>query len=143
MGLEARPLTRKQAIFIREYLVDFNGSRAAIAAGYSEKTATVIANENLSKPYIADAIREALQGRQQALQWRSEDILRDLQQIAQDRSQRTRDRLKAYELAGKHLGMYREIVEHTGSVAHLDFSEFTTADLRKLIQLEEDEYRVQ
>ena len=49
-------LTPKQAKFVEEYLLDGNGRRAAIAAGYSEKTAHVIANENLNKPYIAELI---------------------------------------------------------------------------------------
>ena len=49
-------LTGKQTRFVEEYLIDFNGKRAAIAAGYSKKTANVIASENLSKPYLKAAI---------------------------------------------------------------------------------------
>lgn len=45
-------LTEKQKIFCKEYVVDWNGSRAARKAGYSEDTANVIAYENLTKPYI-------------------------------------------------------------------------------------------
>jgi phage terminase small subunit len=51
-------LTPKQAKFVEEYLLDGNGRRAAIAAGYSERTAHVIANENLNKPYIAELIEK-------------------------------------------------------------------------------------
>lgn len=54
-----RPLTDKQKKFINEYLVDLNGTQAAIRAGYSEKTARFIATENLSKPYMQEAIQEA------------------------------------------------------------------------------------
>ncbi len=50
-------LTVKQTKFVREYLKDFNGTRAAIAAGYSKKTAHVQANENLKKPNIMEKIR--------------------------------------------------------------------------------------
>ena len=32
-------LTDKQEAFVREYLIDCNGTRAAIRAGYSRKTA--------------------------------------------------------------------------------------------------------
>jgi phage terminase small subunit len=49
-------LTRKQLKFIDEYLVDENGARAAIRAGYSRKTARSIASENLKKPKIAMTI---------------------------------------------------------------------------------------
>jgi phage terminase small subunit len=45
-------LTGKQQRFCDEYLIDFNGTRAAIAAGYSENTAAEIASENLTKPNI-------------------------------------------------------------------------------------------
>ena len=49
-------LTKKQQAFVDEYLIDLNGAQAAIRAGYSENTAKVIANENLTKPYIKQAI---------------------------------------------------------------------------------------
>lgn len=55
-----RPLTPKQRRFVEEYVVDFNGSRAARDAGYSEKTACAIAAENLRKPHIQEAIRERI-----------------------------------------------------------------------------------
>jgi phage terminase small subunit len=53
-----KPLTDKQRRFCEEYVVDWNGKRAAIAAGYSENTAKQIATENLSKPYLKDYIEE-------------------------------------------------------------------------------------
>ncbi len=42
-----------------EYLVDLNGTQAAIRAGYSPDTARQMASENLSKPYIQIAIADA------------------------------------------------------------------------------------
>lgn len=50
-SLEDR-LTNRQIKFCQEYVIDFNGSRAAIAAGYSEDSAKEIASENLTKPNI-------------------------------------------------------------------------------------------
>ena len=50
-------LTPKQELFCYEYCIDFNATRAAKAAGYSESTANVIGNENLSKPYIQERIK--------------------------------------------------------------------------------------
>ena len=47
-----RPLTIKQKRFIENILVDGNGTKAAIDAGYSAKTAKEIASENLTKPTI-------------------------------------------------------------------------------------------
>lgn len=52
-------LTPKQRIFILEYLRTFNATGAAIAAGYSKKTAYSIGWENLRKPEIQAAIKKA------------------------------------------------------------------------------------
>lgn len=50
-------LTIKQELFVAAYCTNgYNGTRAAITAGYSENTAKVIASENLSKPDIVEAI---------------------------------------------------------------------------------------
>ncbi len=53
-------LTVKQALFVTEYLKTFNATRAAIAAGYSERSAAVIGHENLRKPKIAAKINKFL-----------------------------------------------------------------------------------
>lgn len=50
-------LNAKQLRFVEEYLVDFNGTAAAIRAGYSQRTARAIAAENLTKPDIALAVK--------------------------------------------------------------------------------------
>lgn len=54
-------LTEKQKVFCREYIYDFNGTRAAIKAGYSEDSAKAIASENLTKPDVQAEIKR-LQG---------------------------------------------------------------------------------
>jgi phage terminase small subunit len=46
-------LLPKQAAFVAEYLLCGNATKAALAAGYSPKTAHVIGTENLKKPAIA------------------------------------------------------------------------------------------
>lgn len=53
--------TSKQLRWIDEYLVDFNGSAAAVRSGYSPKTARAIACELLTKPHI-QAVLQAKQG---------------------------------------------------------------------------------
>lgn len=54
------PLTAKQQRFVAEYAVDLNATQAAIRAGYSAKTASVIGSENLGKPEIASALAPLL-----------------------------------------------------------------------------------
>ena len=51
-----KKLNPKQQEFIEQYLVDFNGTQAAIRAGYSPRTAIKIASENLTKPDIQEAL---------------------------------------------------------------------------------------
>jgi phage terminase small subunit len=55
--VESITLTDKQSKFCYEYCWDFNATQAAIRAGYSQKTAGVIGNENLKKPYIQEHIK--------------------------------------------------------------------------------------
>jgi phage terminase small subunit len=50
-------LTGKQKRFCEEYIFDFNATRAAKAAGYSEDTAGSIGHENLKKPEIQAYIK--------------------------------------------------------------------------------------
>jgi len=50
--VSTKPLTNKERIFCHQYIIDWNGARAARQAGYSEHTAKQIATENLSKPYL-------------------------------------------------------------------------------------------
>ena len=54
----ASELTSKQEAFCEEYMIDLNGTQAAIRAGYKEDNAKQMATENLSKPIIADRIAE-------------------------------------------------------------------------------------
>ena len=74
-------LTNKQRLFVAEYLVDFNATQAAIRAGYSEKTAGRIGQENLQKPVISAAIDEALEERLKALGVTSHRVLEELARL--------------------------------------------------------------
>ena len=53
---DAQQLTTKQALFIAHYLECWNATEAAKKAGYSEKTAYSIGQENLKKPEIKSEI---------------------------------------------------------------------------------------
>lgn len=50
--IESDGLTAKQRIFCHEYIIDWNATRAARVAGYSESSARTIGCDNLTKPYI-------------------------------------------------------------------------------------------
>lgn len=60
---EDSKLTEKQIRFCQEYIIDLNGTQAAIRAGYSEDSAQEIASQNLSKLIIQDYVQELLDQR--------------------------------------------------------------------------------
>jgi len=53
-------LNEKQKKFCKEYVLDFNATQAAIRAGYSKKTASVIGYENLRKPQIQEYFKKLM-----------------------------------------------------------------------------------
>lgn len=82
--MESLELTDKQKVFINEYVVDFNGTRAAIKAGYSKNTARMIATENLSKPYIREAIDKLVNELNEQCRIKRERIINEIASIAFD-----------------------------------------------------------
>lgn len=111
-------LTAKQQLFITEYLVDFNATQAAIRAGYSEKTAMEQGYQLLQKTSVMEAITEARNARSERVEWTADEILRDLKEIATNRDTEVQHRIKAYELGGRHVGMFNDKLQIVGKVVH-------------------------
>jgi len=82
MTESTQKLTVKQELFVREYLIDFNATQAAIRAGYSKDTAGVIGYENLNKPYIADAIAEYAKQRTEEVGITVSEVLQEYKRLA-------------------------------------------------------------
>lgn len=74
-------LTDKQRRFVEEFLIDLNGTQAAIRAGYSEKTARQIAAENLTKPDILSALNERRRELSEQVEITQERILQEYARI--------------------------------------------------------------
>lgn len=75
-------LTKKQKLFVEEYLIDLNATQAAIRAGYSTSTAKEIGCENLTKPNIKGAIDKALAERSKRTGVNADRIILELAKIA-------------------------------------------------------------
>ena len=101
-------LTDKQSKFIDEYLVDLNATQAAIRAGYSKNAAGVIGHENLTKPDIQEAISQKMKERAERTLITAEEVILGIRSIADDALAKDSDRLKGYELLGKHLGLFND-----------------------------------
>lgn len=102
MAVKKGELTDKQKIFCREYIYDWNASRAARAAGYSEDTAGAIGAENLKKPLIQAYI---------------EEIQKDLEKIAG---------ISRLRIVSEHLKIINT------SIAHLHLTWFTRKEFDDL-----------
>ncbi|MBD1373762.1 terminase small subunit [Hazenella sp. IB182357] len=75
-------LTPKQKTFVNEYIVDLNATKAAIRAGYSEKSARFSGHENLTKPNIQAAIQKALDKREARTEVTADMVLKQWAKIA-------------------------------------------------------------
>jgi len=74
----AEALTYKRQQFVLEYIKDFNGARAAIASGYSKRTASQIANSLLKSPAIKEALKAVIAEKHMS----AEEVLSRLAEMA-------------------------------------------------------------
>jgi len=134
-----KELTAKQRRFVDAYAG--NATAAAIAAGYSPKTAHSIGAENLRKPEIEKALKAredkgmgaAIANRQQRQEfWTG---------VLRDKEQAMRDRLKASELLGKSEGDFLERVDLASSdgsmtpAKTIDLGQRTTDELMAMCKI--------
>lgn len=75
-------VAQKRKIFVQEYLIDFNVTRAAKAAGYSEKTAHVTGHYLLKDPKVQAAIQDAMQARIERTQVTQDRVVKELAKLA-------------------------------------------------------------
>ena len=136
-------LNEQQQLFVDYYLAspDLNATLAAIKAKYSPKTARQQASRLLSNVNIQAAIQEAQSKLSERTGITQDYVLSNIQKVVercmQQEAVRARDgspllvegpegnlaclfefkeagALKGLELLGKHLGMFKDKIEHTG-----------------------------
>jgi phage terminase small subunit len=125
-------LTPKQEKFIKEYLISFNATKAAEAAGYSKKTAMKIGSENLQKPEIIQAIKREQDKTSEKLEITRESILLDLETLKNNNKINNPNvSIKALDLQIKMLGFNAPIKNETKFSGEVD--------INKLFGFEEDD----
>lgn len=133
-------LTLKQKRFADEYIISGNATQSAIKAGYSKKTAGVIAVENLEKPNIKAYIDKRLKELDDKAIAKQEEVLQYLTAVMRGQSKSAvvvieglgeglsearlmnktpdeKDRIKAAELLGKRYGAFTEKVDISGDMS--------------------------
>lgn len=128
-------MNAKQKRFCDEYLIDCNATKAAIRAGYSEKTAKQMGAENLSKPDLRAYIDEQLErlhnektaDAQEVMEYltavmrgeHTEQVLKLIGEGVQTITNidvSAKERLKAAELIGKRYGLFTDKIGLDGAV---------------------------
>ena len=128
-------MTDKQKRFCEEYIIDCNGTQAAIRAGYSKKAARQIADKLMSKADIRGYIDERLEQLRSEKTAEAREVLEYLTsvmrgehteqvlklseeggQVITDINVSEKDWLKAAELIGKRYGLFKENVDVSGSI---------------------------
>ena len=130
-----RPLSEKQRLFIKEYLVDLNATQAAIRAGYSEKTAYSAGQRLLKHVEVQKAVTKAQAERSQRVEVTQDYVINNLVEIVERTMQRApvldrkgeqvtdeegravwtfdaKSANRALELLGKHLGIFSDRVQN-------------------------------
>lgn len=133
-------MTAKQQRFCDEYLIDLNGTQAAIRAGYSKKTAASVASENLTKPNIRAYIDMRMAEKEKALIADQDEVLKYLTTVLRgesvsevvvveglgegmttarrfEKGPDEKERLKAAELLGKRYGLYTDKMDVDADVS--------------------------
>ena len=114
-------LTEKQRRFIDYYIETANATESAKRAGYSQKTAKSIGNENMTK--LDFFIKERLQEKESQRIASQDEVLQYLTKVmrGEEKDQfgldaSLQDRTKCAELLGKRYGTFKEKIEHSGSI---------------------------
>ena len=111
-------LTPKQQRFVEEYLIDLNATQAAIRAGYSEKTAQEQSSRLLSNVMVQEAVQKAKNKLSERTELTVDMVVQGLLKEAQDYAEGSTQsaRVSAWAHLGKHLGMFKDKIEHSGKL---------------------------
>lgn len=129
---------KKHERFCQEYVVDYNGTKAAIRAGYKEDSARVKASKMLTNANILSRVRELQHEQVERLAVTQDYVVLQLLETYQKCLEETpvlkfdpdlgemvetgkyqfdsRGAIRALELLGKHLGMYNDKLQISGKV---------------------------
>lgn len=117
----ADTLNARHKRFAEEYVKDLNGTQAYKRAGYNVKddaTAAINATRLLRNDKVKAYIQELQNKRSEKLKVDAQYVLKHLIKLAEAKHDyvENKDRIKCLELIGKHIGMFTDKIEHSGSM---------------------------
>ncbi len=123
-------VTPKQKLFVKEYLVDLNATRAAISAGYSENGGSVAGARLLRNAKVKEAISKSSQKRTEKLEITADYVLKNIRDVVEKALVRGEGAiaLKGLELLGKYRKLFTDKVEHSGQIENVNFDATHVSD---------------
>ena len=97
-------MTPRQNLFVSEYLLDLNATRAARDAGFAHPN--VQGSQLLNKSHNKKCLAQAILERSERLKVDADWVVSRLESEAIDQSNSPAVRVRALELLGKHLGIF-------------------------------------
>jgi phage terminase small subunit len=120
-GTKGHKLTPNMKSFIDEYLIDFNAVDAMFRSTYKTPTrnqARHMAAHIMAHPLVVEEIDRRVDKRSEKAEIKAEYLILKLMEIIDkdegESKERTSDRLRAIELAGKAIAMWKERQEISG-----------------------------
>lgn len=123
----------RQQAFCDYYLQSGNATEAAKKAGYSERTAYSIGEENLKKPEINKYLAEHGKKAHKERIATAEEVIEFLTETMRDDEVGRKDRLKAAELLGKRYALFTDNIgiSDEGIAVYVNLTDYGKKDDEK------------
>ena len=128
-------LNARQTRFVEEYLIDLNATQAYIRAGYSKNGANVASSNLLANISIQEAISEGMKSLSSRSEVTQDRVIAGMLEFAdadlsdEEQSIKPSDKLKAWEMLGRHVGLFEK--DNTSKV-EVDLVDHAATALAKL-----------
>jgi len=107
-------LSAKMLRFVDEYLVDLNGTQAVLRVPYKTDNPNRLATELLRHPLVMREIDKRTEKRRERMELKADYLVNKLIEIMESEETKTSDVLRAIELAGKSIALWKERQEISG-----------------------------
>lgn len=107
-------LSPKMKAFVEEFLVSGNASEAVLKAGYRTNNPAQLGAELRNHPLVSKVIEDRQAEVQDQREIERDYLLNKLVEVIDSSEEKTSDKLRAIELAGKAIALWRERQEISG-----------------------------